>query len=400
MTPSFPARKRKFLITLFLFSMCCCNMVLLYESVPKLRRGYQDFTIYYTGGMMLREGRAAALYDLEAQYQTQLRFCDVPIRHGALPFNHPAFEALMFVPFTLLSFWHAYLLWTALSLGMLAASVVLLRRFPAIRAVHPGLLAAGALSFFPLVNGMLQGQDSILLMFLTVVALTCLDRGADVTAGAWLGLGLFRPHMALPLALLLAVRRWRLLWGFVPVMLVLAGLTVAATGWGGVLTYVRFVSFVEHAGIGNFGPQVTPNLRGLIEMLLRRHVPASIVVTGIAVLSLVVLAVAAARIHNGSDGVAHSFGMASVATILVSFHAHSYELTLLLPLVLFLLAAQASGEPAGRGIVRSLLVVLLFLTPAYVFLLFQFGQFFWFAFIVLWMFFRLVRQPPPAQAPV
>ena len=232
--PSSPARKRKFLITLFLISMCGCNVLLFFQSVPKLRRGYQDFTIYYTGGLMVREGHVASLYDLEAQYQTQLRFCDVPVRHGGLPFNHPVIEALMFVPFTLLSFWHAYVIWTALSLVMLAASLALLRRFPAIRAVHPALLAVGALSFFPLANGMLQGQDSIFLMFLTVVALTCLDGGADATAGALLGLGLFRPHMALPLALLLAVRRWRLLLGFIPVLAVLAAITVAVTGWAGV----------------------------------------------------------------------------------------------------------------------------------------------------------------------
>ena len=245
------ARRRKLPITAYLFSMACCNVSLLLREVAPLRVGYQDFTIYYMSGLLLREGRASMLYDMGTQYQTQLSFAHVPIRHGALPFNHPPFEAPLFVPFTFLRFWPAYLVWTALSLVLLAASAILLRRFPAIRALHPGLIAITTLAFFPLVNGLLQGQDSVLLMFLAVLALTCLDRGADVAAGACLAFGLFRPHMVIPLLLLLAVRRWRMLVGFAAVSVFLGGISVAIMGWGWPKTYVRFVFLVEQARIRN-----------------------------------------------------------------------------------------------------------------------------------------------------
>jgi len=391
------ARKRKFRITAFLFATACCNLVLLFQVVPKLRNGYQDFAIYYTAGKLLREGRAAALYDMGAQYQTQLTFANVPIRHGALPFNHPPFEALLFVPFTLLGFWPAYLLWTALSLGMLATCVALLRRFPAIRAVHPALLGTGALAFFPLINGLLQGQDSILLMFLAVAALTCLDKGADAAAGAWLAAGLFRPHMVVPLALLLAVRRWRVLVGFVPVALALLGVTVAIMGWGGPLAYTRFVLFVEGARIGNFGPQVVPNLRGLIGSLLG-NVSRPLSALLIASSSVAAFGVTLRRIRKGGDSLSYSFCLALVTTILVCFHAHSYELTLLLPLFLFLLAALVASGSAPSP-TRALLLFLLAFTPLYMYLLYQVGHFFWFSLVVLWLFFRLLRAPAPAPEP-
>src|ERR1019366_1504872 len=98
-TPS--ARKRNFLIAAFLFAMAFCNLELLFQEVPKLKNGYQDFAIYYAAAKMLREGRSAVLYNLAVQYQTQLTFApNVPIRRAALPYNHPPFEAVWFVPFT------------------------------------------------------------------------------------------------------------------------------------------------------------------------------------------------------------------------------------------------------------------------------------------------------------
>jgi len=170
-------RNRRFLVAAFLLAMTFCNLTLLFQVMPKLRNGYQDFTIFYTGGRLLRNGQASALYNLGTQYRTQLTFANVPIRQGPLPYNHPPFEALLFVPFALLNYWPAYLLWTALNLIMLAVSVTLLRRrFPQLAAVPPIVLGLGATAFFPVAIGIIQGQDVILLLFLFVhVAMVALS---------------------------------------------------------------------------------------------------------------------------------------------------------------------------------------------------------------------------------
>ena len=394
-TPS--ARKRNFLIAAFLFAMAFCNLTPLYWVVPRLRKGYQDFAIYYVSGRLLHEGRSKVLYDLDVQYKEQLTFApDVPIRLGALPFNHPPFEALLFVPFTFLGFWPAYLVWTSMSLIMLVASVGLLRRFSPIREVHPVLLGLGTLAFFPLMNGLLQGQDAILLMFLAVLALTCLDRGSDIAAGAWLGAGLFRPHMVIGLVLLLAARRWRVLVGFAAVGLVLTGIGVAIMGWRWPLEYVRFVSFVEQAG--SIEPEVVPNLRGLAGTLVGHFSkPAAWLLISASSVGVFVLALL--RIRGGNDSASHNFCLASVTCILISFHALSYELTLLLPLVLFLLSAAVTAKTQEYGTGRLLLLFLMFLTPLYVFLLWDVKLFFFFGVVVLWLFFRLLRAPASATEP-
>lgn len=394
------AQSPKFFVAAFLLAMTFCNLTLLYRLMPMLRNGYQDFTIYYTGARILRNGQGSALYNLGTQYRTQLTFAHVPIRQGALPYNHPPFEALLFVPFTLLEYWPAYLLWTALNLIMLAVTVILLkRRFPQFAAVPPILLGLGATAFFPVAVGIIHGQDVVLLQFLFVLAVVCLDRGNDAAAGALLAAGLFRPHLAVPLVVLLAIRRWRILVGFAPVALLLAGISVAIMGWNGPLVYLRFVFFVETTHVAGFGPHAAPNLRGLIADL--PGLSASGPVTALLVLaaSMVVLFLALRRIRNGRDSIFFASSLAAVTAILVSFHTVVYDLTLLLPVVLFLLSGIVGAEGKKIDERTILLVVLFFLTPLYVFLWLVINRFFWFSLILLWLYLRLILTPAPAEVP-
>ncbi len=393
-------QQRKFLIAAFLLAMTFCNVALLFRVMPKLRNGYQDFTIFYTSARLLRSGEASGLYNLATQYRMQLTFTHVPIRQGPLPFNHPPFEALLFVPFTLLEYWPAYLLWTALNLIMLAVSVTFLRRhFSQLAAVSPLFLGLGAIAFFPVAIGIMQGQDTILLLLLFVLAVICLDRGNDAVAGALLAAGLFRPHMVVPLVVLLAIRRWRVLVGFAPVAFVLAGISVAIMGWRGPLAYVRFVLHVEGTSARAFGPEVVPNLRGLVANLPGLGASGPWAAVLIFASSMVVFFLALRRIHNGRDSVIFSSSLAAVTTILVSFHALVYDLSLLLPVSLFSLSRTFDVEGKKIDARTLLLVVLLFLSPLYIFWLLVVDRFFWFSLILLWLYLRLVRTPAPAEAP-
>lgn len=390
-------QKPKVFITVFLLAMTFCNLVMAFEGISRLRKGYQDFTIYYMAGLLLRNGQAADLYNPAVQYRTQLTFAPVAIRQGPLPYNHPPFEAILFVPLTLISYWPAYLLWTGLNLIMLAVSVIILRRqFPQLAAVPPLILGLGATAFFPVVLALFQGQDVILLELLFVLAVVSLDRGHDAMAGAFLAAGLFLPHLIVPVAVLFAARRWPVLCGFAPVAVVLAGISVAITGWRGPLEYVRFVLHVENTGSSSYGPQVVPNLRGLIADLPGLGASGLWTTLLIFTSSAVVFFVALRRIRNGRDSMLFLSSLATVTAILVSYHTLSYDLTVLLPMGLFLLSETTV---VGRKTDAStmILVILLFLTPLYVFLLLAVERFFWFALILLWLYLRLVLTPAPAE---
>ena len=408
------AARRNSLVTAFLSAMICCNLVLLYKLLPALRNGYQDFTIYYTAGRLLGDGRAADLYNLRAQYETQLRFAHVPIRQAALPYNHPPFEAVLFVPLARLEYWPAYLSWSAINLIMLAASAMLLRRLPKIRELPAATVGLACLAFFPVAIGLLQGQDIIFLLLMLALGLTSLEGGKDAAAGAWLAGGLIRPHMIVPLVLMLAVRRRRVLIGFVAVALVLGGITVMIMGWGGPLAYLNFVLHVEKTGAGGFGPQAVPNLRGLVDDLpgihvpdlhewaadpVRPGIPSLIATVLIAVSSFAVLGLAVWRILRGNDSVIYCFCLAAVATILISFHALLYDLTMLIPLALFMLAGFVSEKPIDAGWERALLLLFLFCAPLYMYLQLDVDRFYRFVLILLWLFWRLLRTKTPVAEP-
>jgi len=399
MTFTYLARKRKFAVSAFLFAMLCCNLTVLVRSMSGLRKGYQDFTIYYTSGRMLRDGKAANLYDLAAEYRTQIEFATVPDPKLALPFNHPPYEALLFVPFTWLGYWSAYVLWTILNLVMVAVSAVFLRRFQVIRELPPMVLGLACIAFFPIAIGMILGQDIFLLLLLVVLALISLDQGKFVAAGTWLAAGLFRPHVILPLVLLLAVRRSRILVGFIPTALILGGISAMIMGWRWPLTYIHFVSQVEHTWRNNLGPLEAPNLRGLIGYLpgLRAAAPISGWLIGIS--SLAVLALAIRRIRRANDSASYLFSLCVVTTLLVSYHGLWYDFTLLFPLVLFLLASLMKAEPHELGTTRIVLLFFLFLSPLYLYLAVDIHRFFWFGLLLLGLFARLVRTPAPAGEP-
>jgi Glycosyltransferase family 87 len=388
------AQKRKFFVVAFLLAMTVGNISLIFIMQPKLRNGYQDFTIFYTAARLIREGNISSLYNLSAQYQMEQRFTHVPIRKGPLPYNHPPFEALFFIPFTLLAYWPAYLLWTAINLVMLAASVVLLRRLvPEFASVPLFVLGIGSVAYFPVAIGIMQGQDVILLLLIFVLVMVFLNRRQDVAAGALLGAGLFRPHLIVPLIVLIAVRRWRVLVGFTPVALVLAGITVAMMGWWGPLDYVHFVLRLEATDARAFGPEAVPNLRGLVMNL--PWIGASHLWTSLIIFasSLLVFFTALRRILSGRDSVLFSFSLALVATLLISFHALVYDFALLLPIVLFLLSRVATDDGANLDTTSIPLVFLLFLTPLYIFLLMVVDSFVCFSVILLWLYLRLTFAP-------
>jgi len=396
-------RKTEFVAAAFLLAMTIGHVVMVISLIPSLRNGYQDFTIFYTAGRLLRNGPASALYDLDAQYHLQREFAPhVYIRRGPLPYNHPPFEALLFLPFAYLEFWPAYLLWTALNLGMLATSLALLRsEFPQIRRLSPATLALAATAFFPIVIAIIQGQDAILLLLVCVLALVSLARQRDIAAGAILAVGLFKFHLIIPLLLLLAIRRRRTLLGFLPVAVALAAISVAMLGWHGPADYVHFVLQLEKSGAGaGIGTYEMPNLRGLISYLpgFTANGTSTILLTLAA--SLAVFMIALRRIKAGRDFIGHSFALAAVTAILVSYHAFAYDLSLLLPGALFLFSeiTEAQGDSPKD---RLALLVLLFLTPLYVLLGFRLSRFCWFAVVVILLFAALARShtAPPGRSP-
>lgn len=383
------SRRKEFVAGIFLLAMTISHLVMVMKLTPYLRNGYPNFASFYTAGTMVRTGEATALYDLPAQYEMQKQFApNVSIRQAALPYLHPPFEALLFAPLTLLPYWPSYLLWTALNLALLALSLMILRIGPGLRGVSLIFLALAAAGFYPVVTSLIQGQDCVLLLFLFVLALVALEKGWDTAAGLLLAGGMFRFQVVLPVILLLAIRRWRILLGFLPMSALLGVLSVGMVGWTGATGYLNFLIRMEKSGAGgSIVASGMPNLRGLLSGLPGASAESNAMFVATILCSVAVMGIAGYCIRYQKNSIRFTFTLATVAALLVSFHSLTYDLSLLLPAILLLFADDEHATERSRQI-DILLLLLLYDLPRFELVGAWLSPFIWFAALLFWLFWK------------
>jgi hypothetical protein len=321
-------------------AMLWLNFLFFLDFRKGMQRGYTDFTVYYTGATILREGRGHQIYDRQVQYEVQEGFAGhIPFRRGPLPYIHPPFEALFFVPLTLLPYSQAFLAWDILTVVMLFGVAALLRRsIVTLRSIPPWQFVIAALAFFPVFSCLLQGQDSVLQLLLCVLGFNALKRKADLLGGGWLALAAFKFQFIVPLMLLLFIwKRWRAAIGFAAVAALLALASVALSGVDSLLHYPHYVlEIVRNAGLGGVPPELLPNLHGLA---MGWPPPFSGVVgTALAVIISVLLFLFAVRKGRNlvePEAFELQFSLAIVVSVLIAWQTNLHDLCLLvLPLVL------------------------------------------------------------------
>ena len=324
---------------------------------------------------------ARQLYDSALQFRTQQEFAPrVDIRRAALPYNHPPFEALLFAPFTWLSYFAAYILWDLLNVVILVALPFLLRpHLPLMKRAPSVLWLLPALAFFPVFIVLLQGQDSIILLLLLTLSFGALKKRGDFLAGCWLGLGLFRFHLVLPLLLILVLhKRRKAVFGFALVAVALGLISIAVVGWKESLAYPAWVWNVEKAmGQGATLVSTMPNLRGLMQSVGLDQVSNGVANSAIAILAMVLLFFASVkwRVAASSAVFDLGFSLALITMVLVSYHVLPHDLCLLLLPVLLVANHFSELTHSWRRLAVLGPIVVLFFTPVNMLLWFRYGQF-------------------------
>ena len=336
--------------------------------LPTFLAGYADFSRLYTSGYLVRAGYRHQLYDSPIRYEFENK-----LTPGlALPFDHPAFEALLFAPFSFLSYRTAYLAFLAFNIGLLGIAFWLLKPWTEnLRRVYPWLPAAFFLAFLPVCAALIQGQDSILLLVLLAGAFRFLNRGREFAAGFLIAVGLFKFQLVVPVALLFLLwRRWRLVAGFSLAAGSAVSVSVWLTGISQSWAYVRVLQSMSiHSGSAAerlkniLEPNTMPNLRGLLFGFMDGHVTNLWLQVLTIILSLAVLAWIASisRRRNATDLLL----VAITASALASYHILIQDMSiLLLPLLVMMdryIRAEGAGGASERFKFRS--AGLMFVAP-------------------------------------
>ena len=352
----------------------------LFLSLPSALTGHVDFRTFYTVGYMARTGHGADIYDPTKyrEYQNNL----VGPSELLLPFNHLAYESLLYVPFSFFPYRIAYLLFLCTNLIVLWVSARLFRPLVStLSDIWTWLPLALVASFLPVAIVLIEGQDSLLLLLLFVAATAALNEQNDFRAGVLLGLSLFKFQYAIPVALLLfSWRRWKFLRGFALSGAIVVALSVWVTGFSGVLSFVHSIFEVSARYSSKNGvlygvhPDGMPNFRGFSYMITGGSVSAAHLIT--ICLSAVSMIWAASK-RPWIPG-------ALLAALLVSYHQVIADSSLLLIPIGLILSREFEDLRTLRSRAGTLLACMALIGPTI--LLFANTRFYLLALPVMGLF--------------
>jgi hypothetical protein len=362
----------------FMFLMLAMNAAMFFAAWQHMMAGKNDFPVFYSNAQMVREGQAAHLYDFDVENSFVHRVSDV----ARAPNNHLPYELLIFIPLTYSHFGAAHLAWTLVSLGMVVGVALLMWN-----AISTGLSLGATLlttlAFFPVWYCLLQGQDSILLVFLFALSFWLWKRGREDAAGFVLAMGLFRPQLALPFVLVAFLAgKWKFVRGFMPGAVLVLLVSVRVVGVHGMAEYARILLSQGTLGSASALSQqwqvhlgLMPTLRGLLSIVLPASLPTNIRNFLLLGGTSVGLLWAVKALRGLKEGAAFDMGFAvavGVVTV-VSFHSLPHDFSLMiLPLLIAGGALASADRVADCGSPHTCVTVgfLLFFTGLYFELLF------------------------------
>ena len=233
-----------------------------------------DFTAFYTGWTMVREGVGTKIYDFGLQIQYQHRILDKLIAgNGILAFYYPPHVALIFSPLSYLPLNAAYVTWSFGQLLLLIWFISYMRRQTKIEGWtrrEQFLLFSAILAMPSLMITFQLGTFSLIMLIALMGFTLALKHGRDTEAALWLVLGSIKPQiMIIPGVALLFSRRWKALGIGVAIMMVVIWASSLKLGWK---VWPEFLNAVARAYTEGQSFGVIPvgmyNFKGMLSVLL------------------------------------------------------------------------------------------------------------------------------------
>ena len=344
-------------------SLLLVYFLLGFQLRDRLKEGYSDFVSFYTAGTILEHGAFARLYDMDLQYEIQREAApNVRSRQVALPFVRPAFEAWIFWPLAHLPYGTAFIIWDLLSCGCLLLALFFLRQeIPELQKIGPTSLIISALCYFPVFFTLVQGQDSILLLLIYVLSFKAFRRNRQFLSGLILGFAIFKFPLVIPFLIPLALKRkLRVILGFALTSLFLTAVSVATVGLPTAAYYPKYLLSIDTLAKGVNRADDMTNVRGLLGLFRHSILPPGPGMLLLLLFSLLLLGFVVRK--SSFDPCSHAFplelGLNLVVTVLVSYHCHVFDLSVLLLPISLMVGFTLSDNTIVSTIRRELMWVL------------------------------------------
>ena len=322
-----------------------------------------DFVHFYTLGHLASAQQTDTIYNMKALHDAQVAL--VPDSGPDLyPTVYPPQAAVIFAPFSGLSYQPALLIWNLLTIALYALIVWSAWRRVSSQLSDRTLVLAAAAAFPPFWSLILYGQITILILAAFWLGWLALERGRHYLAGVAFGLLALKPQFGIPLAaIVVAGGEWRMLAGAV------SSVAVQAAAVWLVLGTSVFASFAEtlrvtvtYADWLESKPFMSHSLRALTRLL-----PNWAGLPLWAALAAVVLWYTV-KVWKSTAPLRVRLGVVMLASVLVNPHVIVYDVTLLvLPLIWFgayMLEAERQTQAPAFGMLVYWLFAALFIPTA------------------------------------
>jgi hypothetical protein len=329
--------------------------------------GQTDFLNSYSAAQEIRAGDGHQLYTLDDKKALADERLDSQV--PTAPFDRLSYEAILYVPFSFFRYQNAYWIFIAVNLALIALCIRMLQPYLSrLAQLWYWLPSAVFVCFLPVGLSLIAGHNSILVLTLMLASAVSFYQEHDFKAGIFLGMTLFRPEFAIPIALLfLFWRRWRIVTGFLAASAVCLAISAALTGLTGFELYLRntFTWTTQFSPMaaplnGAAHSTVIPNLWCLMVVVCHQFLSLNLLhaVTAASAFGLVIWA--ATRPPN--------FALGILIALLVSYHGSICD-TVLLILPVAMVMDSRIGAVSGNQLLARNIVGVLFVAPALFFLL-------------------------------
>lgn len=271
--------------------LCGASLALGFQGRSFMGRALGgDFVEFYTIGKILNTYSPARIYDLQLAVSLQHQTLPSMAETQMLVFAQAPYIAWLFRPFAWLPYAWAYVAWLGFTAALYAAGLGLL--FGALGLKREDrktgfLLALSSMPF--LFETWIGGQMAAVVFFIWALFLWCIQNERRFLAGLVLSLCLFKPTLvALPAAMLLLSRRWRVASGLAAGSLVVALISITTVGLDGCRAWARMLAFNAQVATGAgdaWHRSKYVDMAAFFHLLLGRHETAAaiaMVIVGVA----------------------------------------------------------------------------------------------------------------------
>jgi len=217
------------------YGPCLAVIVLVLSASNGLKGNLPrvDFGMFYSTALLLRQD-PGRLYDPTIQTEFLHAVTGLTGQKHYLPFAYPPFVALLFTPFTAVSFKSAYFLLLGLNGLLLVFTLRLLSRKLGYREDQTSTLLVAAGAMLPLYAALLLGHLTIVGLLLLSLFIIDLFNGHRWRAGLWTALLLYKPlFVPIPLLMLIWKKQWRAMLVYLTGSAILGGVSLLLVGWAG-----------------------------------------------------------------------------------------------------------------------------------------------------------------------